>query len=317
MPKSTSQSVKVAPPLPDPLDTVIATIRKAHGAGSIFRLSDMPELAYQTTGFPMVDSLLGGGLPIGRITHLYAPAEAPKTELALYIMAQVTTSQDVMYVNAEHGIDKTTAKKFGVDTSKVLVSQALTGEDMMEDIFTVVRQGVGLVVVDTVAALIPSSEWEQKNGFDKVTGIAPVARLLSRKLPILASLASKSNVPILLLNQVRANPMASQYMDPYSAPGGHQLASLATHTIQLYHSKWHKDVGIGYFGEDVAFKIAHSKLLPPRQAVVLTYVNDHGWVLDGNVAPYRKKLLSEHRSKVTTVEVVDAVSVSEIDEGQL
>ena len=207
------------------LETTLTQIEKQFGKGAIMRLGDDHTLLSQgviSTGSMSVDLALGvGGVPRGRIIEVYGPESGGKTTLSLHIIAEAQKAGGVAaFVDAEHALDPGYAKALGVDTDELLVSQPDTGEQALEITELLVRSGaVDVIVVDSVAALVPRAEIEGEMG-DTHVGLQ--ARLMSQALRKLTGVLSKSHTTAIFINQIREK-IGVMYGNPETTPGGRAL----------------------------------------------------------------------------------------------
>ncbi len=208
------------------LDLAVATIEKAHGKGSIMRLGDEVDLlegrGVISTGSLGLDIALGvGGLPRGRVIEVYGPEASGKTTLALQMIAEAQkTGGLAAFIDAEHALDVTYARKLGVLTDDLLVSQPDTGEQALEICETLVRSGaLDVIVIDSVAALVPKAELEGNMG-DSLPGLQ--ARLMSQAMRKLTALVSKSNTSVVFINQLRMK-IGVMFGNPETTTGGNAL----------------------------------------------------------------------------------------------
>ncbi len=216
------------------LETAIAQIEKNYGKGSIMRLGDGMQVNVEAipTGSISLDLALGiGGVPKGRIIEIYGPESSGKTTLALHIAASAQKAGgEVAFVDAEHALEPAYARALGVDIENLLISQPDTGEDALAITETLVRSGaVDVVVVDSVAALVPRSEIEGEMG-DSSVGV--VARLMSQALRKLAGSISKTNCVVIFINQLREK-IGVMYGNPETTPGGRALKYFSSVRIDV------------------------------------------------------------------------------------
>ena len=214
MASSKKSNIEPAAPAADKkkaLETAMAQIERAYGKGSIMRLGENTNVVVESipTGSLSLDLALGiGGVPKGRIVEIYGPESSGKTTLALHVVAEAQKlGGEVAYVDAEHAMDPFYARALGVDIDSMLISQPDTGEQGLEITEALVRSGaVDVVVVDSVAALVPRAEIEGEMG-DSFVGIQ--ARLMSQALRKLAGSISKTNCIVIFINQLREIGRAS------------------------------------------------------------------------------------------------------------
>ena len=211
------------------LDAALSQIERAFGKGSIMRLGQSTNIDIEaiSTGSLGIDIALGiGGLPKGRIIEIYGPESSGKTTLALSVIAQAQKKGGVCaFVDAEHALDPSYAKKIGVDIDNLLISQPDAGEQALEIADTLVRSGaIDVLVVDSVAALVPKAELEGEMG-DSHMGLQ--ARLMSQALRKLTSTVSRSNTLIIFINQIRMK-IGVMFGNPETTTGGNALKFYAS-----------------------------------------------------------------------------------------
>ena len=245
------------------LATAIAQIERAYGKGSIMRMSDRPNMQVDAvpTGSLSLDLALGiGGLPRGRIIEIYGPESSGKTTLALHVVAQAQKmGGEVAYIDAEHAMDPTYAQALGVDINSMLISQPDTGEQGLEITEQLVRSGaVDLVVVDSVAALVPRAEIEGEMG-ESFVGLH--ARLMSQALRKLAGCISKTHCIVIFINQLREK-IGVVYGNPEVTPGGRALKFYASVRIDIRKVQTLK-VGTDMIGSHTRAKVVKNKVAPP------------------------------------------------------
>ena len=245
------------------LATAIAQIERAYGKGSIMRMSDRPNMQVDAvpTGSLSLDLALGiGGLPRGRIIEIYGPESSGKTTLALHVVAQAQKmGGEVAYIDAEHAMDPTYAQALGVDIDSMLISQPDTGEQGLEITEQLVRSGaVDLVVVDSVAALVPRAEIEGEMG-ESFVGLH--ARLMSQALRKLAGCISKTHCIVIFINQLREK-IGVVYGNPEVTTGGRALKFYASVRIDIRKVQTLK-VGTDMIGSHTRAKVVKNKVAPP------------------------------------------------------
>lgn len=245
------------------LATAIAQIERSYGKGSIMRMSDRPAVQMDAvpTGSLALDLALGiGGIPRGRIIEIYGPESSGKTTLALHIVAEAQKlSGEVAYIDAEHALDPTYAQALGVDINSMLISQPDTGEQGLEITEQLVRSGaVDLVVVDSVAALVPRAEIEGEMG-DSFVGVH--ARLMSQALRKLAGCISKTNCIVVFINQLREK-IGVTYGSPEVTTGGRALKFYSSVRIEVRRIQSLK-VGDEMIGSHTRAKVVKNKVAPP------------------------------------------------------
>ena len=245
------------------LETAIAQIEKNHGKGSIMRLGDRPTVHVDAipTGSISLDFALGiGGVPKGRIIEIFGPESSGKTTLALHIIAQAQKAGgEAAFIDAEHALEPAYARALGVDIENLLISQPDMGDDALAITELLVRSGaVDVVVIDSVAALVPRSEVEGDIG-DASVGV--VARLMSQALRKLAGSISKTNCVVIFINQLREK-IGVTYGNPETTPGGRALKYFASIRIDVRRSDYIK-VGAEHVGNRTKAKIVKNKVAPP------------------------------------------------------
>ena len=216
------------------LDAALSQIERAFGKGSIMRLGQNPNVDIEaiSTGSLGIDIALGiGGLPKGRIIEIYGPESSGKTTLALSVIAQSQKKGGTCaFIDAEHALDPSYAKKIGVDIDNLLISQPDAGEQALEIADTLVRSGaIDVLVVDSVAALVPKAELEGEMG-DSHMGLQ--ARLMSQALRKLTSTVSRSNTLIIFINQIRMK-IGVMFGNPETTTGGNALKFYASVRIDI------------------------------------------------------------------------------------
>ena len=245
------------------LDTAISQIKKAKGAGSIMRLGDNVNMNVQAipTGSLTLDHALGiGGVPRGRIVEIYGPESSGKTTVALHIIAETQKmGGEAAFIDAEHALDPLYAKALGVNINDLLVSQPDCGEDALEITDALVRSGaIDVVVVDSVAALVPQQEIDGDMGASHV-GLQ--ARLMSQALRKLAGAIAKTNCVVVFINQLREK-VGVMYGNPEVTTGGKALKFYASVRMDVRKTENLKN-GDEAYGNHVKVKIVKNKVAPP------------------------------------------------------
>ena len=216
------------------LETALAQIEKNYGKGAIMRLGDDIAVNVEAipTGSLSLDLALGiGGVPRGRIIEIYGPESCGKTTLALHIVASAQKGGgEAAYIDVEHALEPAYARALGVDIDNLLISQPDTGEQALDITEALVRSGaVDVVVVDSVAALLPRSELEGEMG---ESSVGVVARLMSQALRKLAGAISKTNTVVIFINQLREK-IGVMYGNPETTPGGRALKYFSSVRIDM------------------------------------------------------------------------------------
>ena len=246
------------------LETALAQIEKAYGKGTIMRLGENSGMNVEaiSTGSITLDSATGiGGLPKGRIIEIYGPESSGKTTLALSVVAQAQKlGGEAAFIDAEHALDPAYASNLGVDVDALLVSQPDNGEQALEIAEALVRSGaLDVVVIDSVAALVPRSEIEGEMGDSHV---GAHARLMSQALRKIAGAVAKSNTIIIFINQLREK-VGVVYGNPEVTTGGRALKFYATMRIDVRRVESLKGSGSEVVGNRTRCKIVKNKVAPP------------------------------------------------------
>ncbi len=245
------------------IESVMARIERECGKGSIMRLGESSSLNVSavSTGSLSLDFALGvGGIPRGRITEIYGPESSGKTTIALHVIAEVQKQGgEAAFIDAEHALDPVYAKKLGVDINNLLVSQPDYGEQALEIAETLVNSGaIDIIVIDSVAALVPRQEIEGDIGASHV-GIQ--ARLMSQAMRILSGAIAKSNCIVIFTNQLREK-VGVMYGNPEVTTGGKALKFYASVRIDVRRADTLKN-GSEVYGSHTKCKIVKNKVAPP------------------------------------------------------
>ena len=249
------------------LDAALSQIERAFGKGSIMRLGQNTNIDIEAipTGSLGIDIALGiGGLPKGRIIEIYGPESSGKTTLALSVIAQAQKRNGTCaFIDAEHALDPSYAKKIGVDIENLLVSQPDSGEQALEIADTLVRSGaIDVMVVDSVAALVPKAELEGEMG-DAHMGLQ--ARLVSQALRKLTATVARSNTLIIFINQIRMK-LGVMFGNPETTTGGNALKFYASVRMDIRRVGAIKDKD-EVIGSQTRVKIVKNKVAPPFKTV--------------------------------------------------
>ena len=265
-----AEKKKAAPASPSPaddkrraLETAIAQIEKNFGKGAIMRLGDDIAVNVEAipTGSLSLDLALGiGGVPRGRIVEIYGPESCGKTTLALHIVASAQKNGgEAAYIDVEHALEPAYARALGVNIDELLISQPDTGEQALEITEQLVRSGaLDVVVIDSVAALLPRSELEGEMG---ESSVGVVARLMSQALRKLAGVVSKTGCIVIFINQLREK-IGVMYGSPETTPGGRALKYFASVRIDMRRIETLKS-GSEMVGNRTRAKVIKNKVAPP------------------------------------------------------